>query len=850
MSKLSVQRAEFLSQFHGQFGKSFQDWCARLLWHLHPVGDFQPIRDARGDDGLDAISIGSGSVYQMYAPTGKDQADRPTARKIAEDFEKALRALNGAMTRWVFIHNHASQEVGPKSGEALRAIRAAHPGVVVEAWSASNLWSQLCTLNPVVLRNLFQPPIDDSDDALPDLEKVQLRQAKLTLPDHYVPREALLQQLAGLISGQQCAGVCQLVARGDGGLGKTMLVQAYALAARRGRLGQEHVYTHGIYFISAGEQSIEAAFASLIDPASIAGYELDVAQLACLASAKLSSLGGRALLIIDNVHNDAQWASDDVTKLRPTSQNVKIIVTSRAESLGDLPLLQVAQLELDESARILASFRPSAMEPGNAETIGRIHRSLEGMALAIAAAGALMRLSPEMSWTQLYERIESPSVAALPDHDARVPKVTGDLKTSIVIVLDALRARLSTVEQLAIDLAAMLPQDAIPHSWLESLVDACSRNAACVPDSGAASQSGADAVRRLDALGLLTTRGSLATSKTDQGTGDEANQASFRSLHRLHVRRSHSLVNANAARSETLAKVIRDFIATRLDEVIGRNALFPAARADPSLRWELTPLSAYCKGCWDRSEFLTACAIASRIGFAVVELWRPLDAENCLDQSGLDRASSTGAVHEVSLPRALAWRGVWDSRNKRGDEANRVTLLSMTHHEARKDREPSADYAIDMGIAAMCIFDPSREALNRAEELASRAIELYKKAQPGDPYTPVYAMDILAGKQRDNGKLVIAAQTIQDALAIVPGRNEVEKTLRAKLKYRMGTVLTRIHDREADARAALEEALRLYTSKGYSLKHKDIQNTLEAMAALDRAIHDRKLVTHSASTPI
>ncbi len=843
MGSLTTHQLVYRDQFRSLFKDAFQEWCGRLLRHLYPIGKGQGVRISNGDAGIDYFVIDQQHIYQIYAPSRMDeQKDSETAEKIRADFAKVHAFLGASLKAWTFLHNHPEGLLGKLSAHAVLDLQSAHPGVDIRVLNIDTFWNVLETLDHGVRDALFHLKQDTQPDraALPPIEQIALARFKPELPAHHVPRPKLLEALARIVAGQRHSAISQPVgASGDGGLGKTMLSVAYASQALKGALGPDHLYPGGVYFISVGEQSPAEAFAQLVHPSSINGYQLEVDDIARLASQALARLD-TSLLIIDNVIDEQQWGDPAFTALIPAG-NCRVLATTRAESLGKLQMLPVTRLEFTEAVGILSKFRPSAAIPDNEQHIRKIYDHLEGMALAVAAAGALMHITEDDNWSLLAQFIALADPVQLPDQLPAVREKTQDITKSVVAVLDALRARLPEPQRVAIDLAALLPQDAVPTGWLEDLVQSYFQLHA--PDQHAPDP--AAVVDRLISLGILTARTSeLENQQSPDITPALLRRAAPRALHRLHVRRSKTFTSNNPARQAAFDSLLAAYVQQRLDAVIGPKPLFPTARSRRHLRWELSPLAAYCHECWSRRRHDQAARIASRMGFAAVEIWRPVDVERCLPLEHLSDAALRGDVNSTDLPRALAWRAVWASRNRRAGEASRFTTHALDHHRARS-RENTADYAVDLGISAMCIFDKSSARLDQAEDMARQAINIHRAAVKDDILTPVYALDILAGKQRDNGKYHLALQTINEALPIVAAEEPAHWVLRAKLTYRLGTILTAIPGREAEARDALNRAEALYL-RMYPEDHKDIQNTREALAALDRTLLDR---SQSSPTP-
>lgn len=156
----NFQRIAYRDKFRSYFDQAFQDWFEELAKALHAPGDFQKIRIARGDGGLDGVVLSDLEVYQVYAPTRIDDLkDSATAKKIAADFAKAKGRMGGNLRRWSFVHNHPQGGLAQLGAAAAAKLTADNPEITIRVLDIDSLWDLLQTIHPDKLTELFGPPM-------------------------------------------------------------------------------------------------------------------------------------------------------------------------------------------------------------------------------------------------------------------------------------------------------------------------------------------------------------------------------------------------------------------------------------------------------------------------------------------------------------------------------------------------------------------------------------------------------------------------------------------------------------------------------------------------------------------
>ena len=433
------------------------------------------------------------------------------------------------------------------------------------------------------------------------LGSVTLRAGVPPVPEHYVPREAMMKALADQLSkGEQTTVTGRAVASGDGGHGKTVLARAYAhqFKAR---------YPSGCFEVACETGSLVTALASLV-PLDDATDE----QRAQYAQAMLSR-EPRCLLILDNVRDAEQWNDPSFQDFLPHPP-CHVLVTTRAEHLPGTREVMVGKLTRDEAFALLAKFRDSAGDAAHRQAIETILAEVERLAAVVAAVGALMMIDEDDDWSAYAEHLRKAPLSGLPDGSDAVRAETG-YAGKTAQVLDDLRARLPAAEVRVLNYAALLPADKIVATWLEMLLagDAKKKRGKRRLDlgrkpSGSSARTPADVIAHLKKLGLLTTA----------AEGD-----ALLSVHRLHRRRATEIVQQQNKHRATL-----------LDAVVAlagqRGEASRAAVTQPDLRPELTPLAALAGELDATGRFNAAVGLANWVHKPLRELGRYAESRNLL----------------------------------------------------------------------------------------------------------------------------------------------------------------------------------------------------------------------------
>lgn len=222
----SSHKNKFLTKFHSLYSNDFQTWFEEIMCAISDDGDFQRIRQAKGDGGLDCIVLSQQLVYQVYAP--RRISDSATAKKILSDYELAAHTVGSAMREWIFVFNDVEDKLGKKCASALLHIREVNPAVKVSAMGRETLWGKVRSLPETSIKKLcFQ--YNDSD--LPDQSGIP-KSVVRGLPARFPFFSGRSEELAGISSILNCGGEIQIMRRwvvltGIPGVGKTDLAAEF-----------------------------------------------------------------------------------------------------------------------------------------------------------------------------------------------------------------------------------------------------------------------------------------------------------------------------------------------------------------------------------------------------------------------------------------------------------------------------------------------------------------------------------------------------------------------------------------------------------------------------------------------
>ena len=448
------------------------------------------------------------------------------------------------------------------------------------------------------------------------------------LGDNITSRPHELALLRAKLHLNPAAGVTRpAAATAPGGYGKTITAQLYA---------HEYAceYPGGRFFIRCEQGNIQTELAALAPYVGVDGSLPDPARAAAVKAAL--ETGALALLILDNITSAEQCSDPALQALLPTT-NTHLLITSRATDLPGVAEVTIGRLATAQATAILTHFRPDAGEPANAKVVGNAIEQVEGLAVAIAAMGAYMHLTPSATWATFASDLRA---GRLPHMQAAEPRIAAHIGYSRAItdVLDAAFVALPQPEQQALAYAAQLPADMIPRPWLATLLKA--DTTISLPSKPGTNPDPAQAV--IDALiHLQLLRPIVKDGKLLQ-------------MHRAHRAQLLNRAATNAAITAPLLRAIAACAAARQGTLVegqdgkGDGTIDnPAALTDQSLRWELTPLAQMCAALWKAGQSGPAARVGVWLVAPLRALGRYAEAAACLQLTPENEAAVEAAVgHE------------------------------------------------------------------------------------------------------------------------------------------------------------------------------------------------------------
>jgi hypothetical protein len=164
----------FFNQAERKYRENFQYWLKPIIALLHDPEEIINVSITQGDGGLDIVAPKQGVVYQMYAPNHKCK-DSEIAKKIYNNFPKALEKLGGSLTAWYLII-HRRMEDKEKEKETVIAltksyasVKETHPNINLSVWSLDDVWKNILL------------PHEKSQQRLKSLQRILSRDAEFSV---------------------------------------------------------------------------------------------------------------------------------------------------------------------------------------------------------------------------------------------------------------------------------------------------------------------------------------------------------------------------------------------------------------------------------------------------------------------------------------------------------------------------------------------------------------------------------------------------------------------------------------------------------------------------------------------
>ncbi|QDU48441.1 ABC-three component system protein [Gimesia panareensis] len=153
-----AQKAYFKLASREKYGRlkrqGFEDWFCEIMQLAYPT-DFEAVRLAQGDGGMDGFRLSTSGVYQVYAP--REQKTSEIVSKITKDILTAkdyLLERNVEMKSWTFVHND-SDGLAPDVMAKLGEVKQLYTDVFIDRWGFEMIWQTLKTLELDQLEELF-----------------------------------------------------------------------------------------------------------------------------------------------------------------------------------------------------------------------------------------------------------------------------------------------------------------------------------------------------------------------------------------------------------------------------------------------------------------------------------------------------------------------------------------------------------------------------------------------------------------------------------------------------------------------------------------------------------------------
>ncbi len=249
------------------------------------------------------------------------------------------------------------------------------------------------------------------------------------------------------------------------GIGKSMLAFAYAW-------GYGFEYPGGRFLIPA--EGLSDLASGLIGLAEHKGVPLSDAerkdpQVALNKVRAAFDSGPAALIVIDNLDDLDLLSAKSIAHALPQSENVHVLVTTRAEpaNLPRVHRLAIDTLSTEDALALLHGFRPIPDDEWKAalEVVDR----LAGHALAVETVAVYMQETAYLSYTSCAEGLARDGVKFLDREVAPYARgrLSGGDEASLARLMGPILDGLSVMEAKAAAYASCLPPDAVPLPWLK-----------------------------------------------------------------------------------------------------------------------------------------------------------------------------------------------------------------------------------------------------------------------------------------------------------------------------------------------------------------------------------------------
>jgi tetratricopeptide (TPR) repeat protein len=266
-----------------------------------------------------------------------------------------------------------------------------------------------------------------------------------------IERPELMTELESGFTTAANRAITALAAHGDGGVGKSVLAELYAISFKK-----QHAQAIVLWFDMSNRADLAEVFASYHGTHSVFKTAGERAVRVATALAQPPT----KLVVLDNVEDAEHWLELQMSGLLPGA-NCQILVTTQDQAILPQSQVVVRKLAREEAIRLLESFVPEIRQSNILEIVlSETHQ----IAVFLAAVAATIQIDPT-NLEEYGEWLIKCPVSEM-DQDAQAP---GYPKKGTAI-LQKLRDALAPPALRALDLAAFLPVGGFPLAWLEELL--------------------------------------------------------------------------------------------------------------------------------------------------------------------------------------------------------------------------------------------------------------------------------------------------------------------------------------------------------------------------------------------
>ncbi|MBL0870355.1 MAG: tetratricopeptide repeat protein [Phycisphaerales bacterium] len=647
----------------------------------------------------------------------------------------------------------------------------------------------------------------------------------------FIPRKNITAQIhAALRKNPGETVIRQAVARAMGGYGKTVAAVLYAHEYAKD-------YPGGRFMLPMENGDIIAGLASLIGPLGLTSRNDPTADATTVSHALRE--GDPSLLILDNIPSAKTWTEIVALRLPGTTLSLlpygrcHILVTTRDEAIAPSDAIKIGRLTSDEARELFRLFcqdrqsretnaskraaLPAALpEPAIADAITN---GLGGLAVAVAAVAAYMKLKPHIDWKvywlgdgKLVRGLKNTPVKDLPEVKPEVAAQLGlngqaleEHRRSLRVVDDAFEA-LAPPERRAVEYAALLPHDLAPRIWLETLLqtDAARTEGPLLLTLASDPDDPRPPAQRvldhLDELDILMPGGE---------------EGKLLSLHRLW----HTRVNERAAAEQTdrtpLLLAIAECADARGAAIVGTGETHsintPAIVSDADAhtrRWELSPLVATSAMLWAQGHPGPAARLGIWLASVLRELGRYAEAAACLPLNcetdlAIEAAIGHKGVAAVYSNLATIQRV---QGNFAGARASMEKAIAIAEQNLGADQPNLASMRSNLALIQQDLGD-----LSAARTNIEKTIAIQSKHFPPDHPGFAISFSNLALIQKTQGDLAGARANVERAIVIAEQRLGANHPNLATMHSNLSGIQKAQRD-VAGARTSIEKAIAIQST--------------------------------------